>query len=649
MKNVWSFLLCLCVLLSVPCVGFAEDIGLDEYRAVAAQLFGMTDGLLGAGGEAASEAGFEEAQAQYRSTLSKVPPSSFELFSGALSAVDEDTGMLIPIPGGKESSLSLEKGTAEDAKAAAEAYRMMIDQIPDMPVGLLGGQGVLPVSDKEIKVMNTMIYVTLPADAYLYSSTEETDETSSVLKTENWTSPSLGILISFAKMKYYPLGTWETVLESDGYTITTGSIGGVSLVSGQKKESGYFRLSYVYEHGGFSYVISAVNMTYDQAISFINVMRTLRSAAQATPTPVPVIKSKTEVILDTRAQIDLPLDMNSYSELENGEIWKCLSTGLLLGFFESDYASYSTWKEVLEADGCETGTGYINNVFVVSGKKYIDGKGHQLTYYFNDAQRSFCIMGTSMSDAQLTQMIEIVQTLNLRMSSSTPAPSVSLTKDYRILNTRVTVKLPEDMKFHTAQNGSEYWYSSGYKLLVGFSRKKLSSLSAWKDALETQGYDTGERDFGDISVISGDKYIEDEGYARTYVFNYEGFSYVLVGAKLTSMQMHVMLEIIRTVDMGDAEPELILPQDLQEIGESAFASCGAVVVLVPQGCTSIGACAFADNDDLIKIVIPASVTDIAADAFDGSDGVAIYAPAGSAAIAFAKEAGILYVEQDTDD
>lgn len=641
MKNVLSVLLCLCVLASMPCMVFAEDIGLDEYRAVAAQLFGMTDGLLGMGGAAASEAGFEAAQAQYREALSMVPPSSLELSSGVMSAVDEETGALIPILGGTAVSGTGAGVDAQEAAAAAAAYQQMLEQIPDMPVGLLGGQGALPVSDKEIAVMDTRIYLTLPADAYLYSTAEN---------TEYWTSPTLGILIAFAKMKYYPLSTWESTLEADGCTITTGSIGGVSLVSGQKHEEdkGY-QLSYVFAHNGYSYMISAVKMTYDQAVSFINVMRTLRSAAYATPTPVPVIESKTESILGTRVQIDLPLDMNRYAELENGEIWECLSSGLMLGFFESDYASHSTWKEVLEADGCEAGTSYIRNVFVVLGQKYIEGKGHQRTYYFNHDQRSFCIMGTSMSDAQLAQMIEIVETLNMRASAATPAPAVSLPKEYRILNTRVTVRFPGDMAFYKNQSGSEYWYSKGYGLLVGFSRKNLSTLSAWKSALEKQGYQTGEYDYGDISVVSGDKYIEDEGYARTYVFNYEGFSYVLVGAKLTSMQMHVMLEIIRTVDMGEAEPELILPEDLLEIGEDAFAACGTVVVLVPQGCTTIGARAFADNQELIKVVIPSSVTSIADDAFDGSDGAAIYAPAGSEAIAFAKEAGIPFVEQASDD
>ncbi len=62
---------------------------------------------------------------------------------------------------------------------------------------------------------------------------------------------------------------------------------------------------------------------------------------------------------------------------------------------------------------------------------------------------------------------------------------------------------------------------------------------------------------------------------------------------------------------------LLLPEELLEIGEEAFANIQAEEVVLPPQVQSIGSRAFADNEQLVLVNIPASVTFIADDAFDG--------------------------------
>ena len=62
---------------------------------------------------------------------------------------------------------------------------------------------------------------------------------------------------------------------------------------------------------------------------------------------------------------------------------------------------------------------------------------------------------------------------------------------------------------------------------------------------------------------------------------------------------------------------LLLPDALTNICEGAFKGIGCQAVIVPDGCQSIGAHAFAECKQLIYIYIPASVISIAPDAFDG--------------------------------
>lgn len=61
---------------------------------------------------------------------------------------------------------------------------------------------------------------------------------------------------------------------------------------------------------------------------------------------------------------------------------------------------------------------------------------------------------------------------------------------------------------------------------------------------------------------------------------------------------------------------LDLPADVVAIEEGAFLGTDAEMVIIPEGCVSIGSRAFADMPNLRYVRVPAGTT-VAADAFDG--------------------------------
>lgn len=76
---------------------------------------------------------------------------------------------------------------------------------------------------------------------------------------------------------------------------------------------------------------------------------------------------------------------------------------------------------------------------------------------------------------------------------------------------------------------------------------------------------------------------------------------------------------------------LNLPASLKAVSDESFVGMAASEIIIPDGCVSIGARAFADCANLTDVTIPASVTEIAEDAFAGCSGVTITTPASSAA------------------
>lgn len=69
---------------------------------------------------------------------------------------------------------------------------------------------------------------------------------------------------------------------------------------------------------------------------------------------------------------------------------------------------------------------------------------------------------------------------------------------------------------------------------------------------------------------------------------------------------------------------LRLPSSIKTIEENAFEGLACQAIIIPNGCSTIGEKAFAENDNLLYVHIPASITTIADNAFEGCDNVTIF-------------------------
>lgn len=110
-------------------------------------------------------------------------------------------------------------------------------------------------------------------------------------------------------------------------------------------------------------------------------------------------------------------------------------------------------------------------------------------------------------------------------------------------------------------------------------------------------------------------------------------------ATITATSYNGLTAVCTVTVQGGNSSRLKLPAFLKEIGEEAFAGCCEESVIVPDGCETIGARAFADSANLRTITIPASVTSIAADAFDGCTDLTIRTSKGSYASRYAAAHG----------
>lgn len=76
---------------------------------------------------------------------------------------------------------------------------------------------------------------------------------------------------------------------------------------------------------------------------------------------------------------------------------------------------------------------------------------------------------------------------------------------------------------------------------------------------------------------------------------------------------------LRAYSISFVEPLMLqMPTDIERIESEAFCGSTAEAVVIPEGCVSIDARAFADMPSLHYVVLPESVTEIAEDAFEGS-------------------------------
>ena len=113
----------------------------------------------------------------------------------------------------------------------------------------------------------------------------------------------------------------------------------------------------------------------------------------------------------------------------------------------------------------------------------------------------------------------------------------------------------------------------------------------------------------------------------------------------TEVEGFYLLYVDVTMTVAQPGGTLILPAQLGEIGEEAFAGVGVWRVIVPEGVTSIGSRAFANCPNLARVILPVSLTSLVADAFDGCP-VSLMAESDSGAVmALAEAAGVIVLHE----
>lgn len=179
-------------------------------------------------------------------------------------------------------------------------------------------------------------------------------------------------------------------------------------------------------------------------------------------------------------------------------------------------------------------------------------------------------------------------------------------------------------QIHVTARFSELAFEQTALTIPADTRATLRAQAVTTTHMYVNEYMTFESSAPDVATVDEDGvvYGVSEGSATITATSYNG----LTAACTVTVQ-------------GGNGSCLKLPAFLKEIGEEAFAGCSEESVIVPDGCETIGARAFADSANLRTITIPASVTSIAADAFDGCTDLTIRTPKGSYASRYAAAHG----------
>ena len=179
-------------------------------------------------------------------------------------------------------------------------------------------------------------------------------------------------------------------------------------------------------------------------------------------------------------------------------------------------------------------------------------------------------------------------------------------------------------QIHVTARFSELAFEQTALTIPADTRATLRAQAVTTTHTYVNEYMTFESSAPDVATVDEDGvvYGVSEGSATITATSYNG----LTAACTVTVQ-------------GGNSSRLKLPAFLKEIGEEAFAGCSEESVIVPDGCETIGARAFADSANLRTITIPASVTSIAADAFDGCTDLTIRTSKGSYASRYAAAHG----------
>lgn len=113
-------------------------------------------------------------------------------------------------------------------------------------------------------------------------------------------------------------------------------------------------------------------------------------------------------------------------------------------------------------------------------------------------------------------------------------------------------------------------------------------------------------------------------------------------ANCPSLQQIALNDSLEKIEIGafcmSGLTNIVIPSSVKTIGVQAFTTCENLVkVEMEAGVSSIEECAFEACPNLQEAILPASVTEIGLRAFNQCEKLTIYAPAGSAAEAYATE------------
>ena len=132
-------------------------------------------------------------------------------------------------------------------------------------------------------------------------------------------------------------------------------------------------------------------------------------------------------------------------------------------------------------------------------------------------------------------------------------------------------------------------------------------------------------------------YVDDDKKRITALKPFRGT--IIANVSVDNVIIEQPIELVISESAGDRRV-LDLPANLTTIEANAFEGTSARTVILPEGCTSIGARAFAGCRDLEDVYIPTTLTSIAADAFANSPNVRFIIGNNPTAESYAKKHGI---------
>lgn len=378
------------------------------------------------------------------------------------------------------------------------------------------------------------------------------------------------------------------------------------------------------------------------------IIDTLSSFKQPSNSTVPFSSRASTIersIWNTSLTVTMPGNSYFYNQNDSLIAYFCPTQDILVGFAKYSYqSSLSTWKAIMEKSGRTCGYQSINGLSTVYGI-YVDSDGYDITFYVNHGRYSYSLLTVNATYESASYFIEsIVETLQLSAV------------DYNIWGSGAYITLPRGSYEYSNDSDLVTWYCPNEGILIGFARYPKSSLAYWHRILDTEVSTTSLDTINSTPIALGyGEMAEDDGYYRlTCFFNYKNYSYCIMAAGMDYDQLEIMygdilyelfVPYVPIPDPSFASDDMLeLPTNLTFIEDQAFMSSSAVNVVIPNGCISIGAAAFADCTELQYIVIPESVKSIADDAFSGCDRLSIYAPTRSYAAAYAEFSGINWIE-----